>query len=119
MKRITIIMLVVFLWIPQITFARMNGRTYVELTNTRQGPLGRSMFPAPYVSYEGNTLYLLSCVSSTNVTVLIKDNDGMSVYEDICSIQKDKEKIIRFIGLSKGYILCLVINGETYKGIIE
>lgn len=60
MKRVVVIMFTLLLWIPQVTFASSTRRTVIELNSTRHGPFGRSLYPRPSVSYEGNTLYILS-----------------------------------------------------------
>lgn len=119
MKRVVVIMFALLLWIPQVTFASSTRRSAIELNSTRHGPFGRSFYPRPSVSYEGNTLYILSKVSSDRITIIIEDCEGMLVYKNVCGVRQDEEKIVPVISLSKGYTLYITINDEIYKGIME
>lgn len=119
MKRVIIMMFALLLWIPQVTFASSTSRSAIELNNTRHGPFGRSLYPLPSVSYDGNTLYILSRVSFDKVTIIIEDSEGILVYKNVCDVKQEEEKILPIISLSKGYTLYITINDEMYKGTIE
>lgn len=82
MKRVVVIMFTLLLWIPQVTFASSTRRTVIELNSTRHGPFGRSLYPRPSVSYEGNTLYILSKVTSDRVPIIIEDSEGIPIYKN-------------------------------------